>query len=293
MPETSRSENATGRKPVILWLNSWYPSTVDIYTGDFQQRHARAASIYDTIVSVFVVKRAQEMDEEVVENHEGNLHEYIVYYKEKFQSGTLLSRLASAQSYIIAHRRIIRHIVKTFGEPALIQVGVAWKAGLVALALKKLKGWKYIVMEHWGGYSRALTENIYTVPAHQRFLTKIILTKAEAVIAVSKDQANQINAFNKKTTCTIVPNVVDTRLFSPSKNKRRKRIRLVHSSMLDEVKNIMLIVEAVRQLSLVRNDFEFYIIGPQNAEVEFFFKQHGLYGKLAFVTGLQDYAGGG
>ncbi|MBC7902778.1 MAG: glycosyltransferase family 4 protein [Gemmatimonadaceae bacterium] len=291
MPETKASENASGEKQVILWQNSWYPSTVDIYTGDFQQRHARAASIYNSIVSVFVVKRAQEMDEEVVENHDGSLHEYIVYYKEKFRSGTVLSRLASAQSYIAAHRRILRHIVKTFGKPALIQVGVAWKAGLVALALKKLKGWKYIVMEHWGGYSRALTENIYTVPAHQRYLTKSILNNAEAVIAVSQDQADQINAFNKNTKCTIVPNVVDTHLFSPVENKRRKIIRLVHSSMLDEVKNIMLIVEAVRQLSVMRNDFEFYIIGPQNAEVETFLKRHDLLGKRAFITGLQDYAG--
>ena len=40
----------------ILWLASWYPSKNDMLTGDFFQRHAKAASLHFTI-DVLHIKR--------------------------------------------------------------------------------------------------------------------------------------------------------------------------------------------------------------------------------------------
>ncbi|HQV61525.1 MAG TPA: hypothetical protein PLG08_12150, partial [Chitinophagaceae bacterium] len=38
----------------ILWLCSWYPAKTDPYNGDFIQRHARAAALYNDIYIIHV-----------------------------------------------------------------------------------------------------------------------------------------------------------------------------------------------------------------------------------------------
>ena len=67
----------------ILWLCSWYPNKIEPFNGDFIQRHARAASLYDDIYVIHVAADAfktASKDEKVINKAEG-LIEHFVYYK--------------------------------------------------------------------------------------------------------------------------------------------------------------------------------------------------------------------
>ena len=62
----------------ILWLVSWYPNRNDRFTGDFIQRHARAAAVYHDIYVLYVVagQVASEVEHEI--NVAGGLTEHII-----------------------------------------------------------------------------------------------------------------------------------------------------------------------------------------------------------------------
>jgi hypothetical protein len=71
------------KRKKILWLVSWYPNKYDPFDGDFIQRHARAASLYDDI-HVFFIRFAEEQKEvEQASGGEAGLKEYIFYLPKK------------------------------------------------------------------------------------------------------------------------------------------------------------------------------------------------------------------
>ena len=38
--------------PYVLWLPSWYPNKLSPFDGDFIQRHAKAAALYNDIAII-------------------------------------------------------------------------------------------------------------------------------------------------------------------------------------------------------------------------------------------------
>ena len=69
----------------ILWLCSWYPSKMDPFNGDFIQRHARAAALFNDIHVIHVTydypNDVENSGQEL--NSIGQLTEQIVYFKKK------------------------------------------------------------------------------------------------------------------------------------------------------------------------------------------------------------------
>ena len=41
--------------PYVLWLPSWYPNKLAPFDGDFIQRHAKAAALYNDILVIYAV----------------------------------------------------------------------------------------------------------------------------------------------------------------------------------------------------------------------------------------------
>jgi hypothetical protein len=78
----------------ILWLCSWYPGKTEPFNGDFIQRHARAAALYNDIYVIHVTGdssgKTENTEEEI--NKSGSLTENIIYYK---RSLSLLGKLMS------------------------------------------------------------------------------------------------------------------------------------------------------------------------------------------------------
>ena len=118
----------------ILWLTSWYPNKYDAFNGDFIQRHARAAAINDDIHVLFITKSPVHETNENFQYATG-LTEQIIYFKE-YQS--YLGKFQNQISYVTHYRNAIKNYIQKNGLPHCVHVHIPWKAGLVALWMKKV-----------------------------------------------------------------------------------------------------------------------------------------------------------
>ncbi len=67
----------------ILWLASWYPNILSPYDGDFIQRQARAAALFQRLTVIYIKKDEKGIvtkDLKIVSSSENNLTEIIVFY---------------------------------------------------------------------------------------------------------------------------------------------------------------------------------------------------------------------
>ena len=94
--------------PYILWLPSWYPNKLDPFDGDFIQRHAKAAALYNDILVIYATpdengKLTHSVDERFISS--GRLAEHIIYFK---KSTGLLGRIRA----FLKWKRLLKRTLK-------------------------------------------------------------------------------------------------------------------------------------------------------------------------------------
>src|SRR5574337_1032481 len=118
----------------ILWLSSWYPNRQDLYDGDFIQRHARAAAIYHDVYVIFVTDADMQLPKEEEWNYATGLTEQIIYFKKK---KGFTARIRKQLTWRNLYQKAIKHYIAKNGLPDIVHVHVPWKAGLIALWVKR------------------------------------------------------------------------------------------------------------------------------------------------------------
>lgn len=242
--KTKESITPKGEKPpVILWLASWYPCRIDAFNGDFVQRAAKALSMHYPVQVFYLMKdesgaitKSHCIENEVI----GNLTETRLYYHPPKTGFPFLDKLLSAWQYT----RLGRKWLKTFrnkqepGSKWIVEVGVAMRAGTLALWMKRKWNQPFLVQEHWTGYYRHLMP-----PDMQRGklfwkMTHQILRNADALLPDSRHLGEWINKTLLPIKYREIPNTVDTALFyySPEKIVTGK-FRFIHVSTLGYQKN--------------------------------------------------------
>ena len=111
----------------ILYLPSWYPSDVDVFTGDFIQRHALALSLFMPVHVVFIVKDKNKTTSKSIRIEEkttGNLTETIIYYTSKNYRVGFIERLMSIRKYNSIYKRFFSKWISQIGKPAAVHVHV-------------------------------------------------------------------------------------------------------------------------------------------------------------------------
>ncbi|HEX2684054.1 MAG TPA: glycosyltransferase, partial [Ferruginibacter sp.] len=235
----------------VLWLASWYPSKIFPYDGDFIQRHAAAAALYNEVEVIHVVKDADglithNIKETVTTN--GGLTERIIYYKPVKTRVTIVNRFLSSLKYKKIYRNAVDSYVQKNGKPALVHVHIAMKAGLVALWIKRKYKLAYILSEQWGGYLDGAKPHISDYNKVYQVYWKQIFREAVSstyVSAVLEQQA--IKLFRVEHT-QVIPNVVNTEIFHPVTREHRSKTRFIHISTMTWQKNPEAILHAVQQL---------------------------------------------
>ncbi|HTI93072.1 MAG TPA: glycosyltransferase [Puia sp.] len=284
-----------GETNYILKLAGWYPSRVDEYNGDFIQRHAASISLYEKVIVLFLVKdqTLRGGHSEVRRSERGNLVEYIVYYG----AGGPLEKMRSLVRYLLLGLKMVRQIRKEHGAPALMHVSVVWKAGLLALLLKKKYGWKYIVTEHWSGYMEKDPEGLHTQGALVQWLYKMVYQSADLIVPVSAEIGRQILRWFPGLPMEVVYNVVDTDLFNYNQTPSEIELpasgvwRLIHvSSMGHHPKNIEGILRVLQRLTAERDDVEITLVGPYPPAVRQTLADSGLLDRKVLLTGEVSYA---
>jgi glycosyltransferase involved in cell wall biosynthesis len=248
----------------VLWLASWYPSRVDKFTGDFIERHAHAVSAFAKLTVLYVVKdKTMEAGKyELKKSILKNCTVYWVYYG-KTSNNSLLEKILSFRTYQQLQKKIYYQIEKEQGRPQLVHVHVAMKAGVLASWLKKKFHIPYVVTEHWSGYFKDSSPNVYTGNWFLNRLNRKVLQKANFLFPVTDNLGLTINRHFVSVKYKVIPNVVDTELFCYEPFKPA-RFRFIHPSGLDENKNPTGILNACALLKQSGYDFELLMVGNLN-----------------------------
>ncbi|MCU0388631.1 MAG: glycosyltransferase [Chitinophagaceae bacterium] len=235
--------------PVVLWLASWYPCKIDRFNGDFIQRAARAVS-QKIPVHVFYLMKDESGDvtgstlEETTQA--GNLTETRLYYHPPATGIRQIDQVISAFYYTRLGRKWLKNFRKVHyrGKPWIVEVGVAMRAGTLALWMKKKWNQSYVVQEHWTGYYRHLMPSEMQRGKLFWKMTQRILSNADALLPDSRHLGEWINETLLKIPFTEIPNVVDSTLFYLSdkkntydKNPEFQPFTFIHVSTLGYQKN--------------------------------------------------------
>ena len=256
--------------PVILWLASWYPCRLDAFNGDFVQRAAKALSLHYPVQVFYLMKdengiitRTHHIENEVI----GQLTETRLYYHPPKTGIVSLDKVLSAWQYTRLGRKWLKDFRKKQNPSRkwIVEVGVAMRAGTLALWMKRKWNQPFLVQEHWTGYYRHLMP-----PDMQRSplfwqMTKRVLQNADALLPDSRHLGEWINITYLPLKFREMPNTVDTSLFFYKEGAGLfPRFRFIHVSTLGFQKNTDGIIRAFKQFLVnhPENECELLIVGP-------------------------------
>ena len=249
----------------ILWLCSWYPSKMDPFNGDFIQRHARAAALFNDIHVIHVTydypNDVENSGQEL--NSIGQLSEQIVYFKKK---KSLKAKLTNQLRWLANYKKTIRNYIIKNGKPDLVHLHVPMKAGVLALWMKKSYKISYIVTEHWGIYNHIVEDKYASKSIAFKKYTKKIFERASKFISVSDYLAKGINRQICKKDYVVIPNAVDTDLFY-YKEKEASAFRFIHVSNMVPLKNAEGILRSFKNFIQQNINAELIMVGDIGPQI--------------------------
>ncbi len=249
------------KRKKIIWLCSWYPNKYDAFDGDFIQRHAKAAALYNDI---FVIHVRQGTENNALKTEDitadGGLTEKIIYYK---PSKSIFAKLINHYRYIHFFRTAVRKYIIENGEPDAVHAHVPVKAGIVAQWIKRVYKIPYVLSEHWWIYNDLVNENYRQRNIFFKRATEKTIAKASAFLSVSKFLGDAVNKFALPKQYQIIPNVVNTELFYFNESAN-KTFRFIHVSNMVLLKNVESILQAAYQLHKSGCSFELILIGNKD-----------------------------
>lgn len=249
----------------ILWLCSWYPGNTEPFNGDFVQRQARAASLYNDVYVIHVMGDATGMvlSTEEERNKAGNLSEHIIYFKKK---SSFFGKIAAQYRWHKLFKAAVKKYIAEKGKPDLVHVHIPFKAGIVALWIKRKYAIPYIVTEHWGIYNDVAVDGYKNKNLLFKYYTRKIIRKAVRFISVSRYLAKGINELVVTKEFDIIPNVVDTGIFHYNE-KPGIVFRFIHVSNMVPLKNAEGILRAFQLLLTKRRDVELVMVGDTSSAI--------------------------
>src|SRR5687767_10204441 len=217
---SSSSKKRHALKKKILWLTSWYPNKLEPLSGDFIERHAKAASLQNDVTVIHVVKDhlGKTSGKTTILKHRypsfPALTSTIGYYKSSDKG--LLPTFVSLVRYFRMQKQLVKNYIRENGKPDLIHVHISFKAGLGALYCRWRYGIPYNVSEQWTIFCPEAKPSFYDQSLIARALIKLIYRNAGRCSAVSEYLAQSLTDKFRISVPYRIPNVVDTKLFYPS-----------------------------------------------------------------------------
>ncbi|MFM9004559.1 MAG: glycosyltransferase [Flavobacteriales bacterium] len=220
----------------ILFTSGWYPSKAHTTVGNFVQRHAEAVATRCNVWVLYVASMSEWQGPPRIEEHrEKNVETVIVYCRPGF--------FAKRKAFIKGAFHLIRSKGIQFN---VVHHNVLWPHAWQPRWLHSKFKLPYIITEHWTGY-----DPINASKRHPLLLwmSKFGAKKASFLCPVTLDLQQKMIDFGIHGNYLVVPNVVDTRLFSLAKPDAT-RVRFLHvSSLIDGHKNISGILRVWKKVS--------------------------------------------
>ena len=230
-------ENTVSQKRLsILFTSSWYPSKAHTTVGNFVQRHAEAVATLCDVCVLYVASMPQWQGPPKIEEHnEKNVQTIIVYCKSGFFS--------KRKAFMKGAYHLIRSKNIHFD---VVHHNVLWPHSWQPRWLKSKFNLPYLVTEHWTGYDPVNASKRHSLLL---WMSKFGARKASFICPVTLDLQQKMVDFGIHGNYQVVPNVVDTRLFSLAK-PNNDFVRFLHvSSLIDGHKNIGGILRVWKKIS--------------------------------------------
>lgn len=266
-----------------LWLASWFPNRTNTTTGDFIERHALAVAPFMEKLFVISVVKDESLAAGKIETEkkqQGNLFIYTAYYG-RGKYSALFEKIYSYRKYLSLQKKLFNEIVAEHGMIDIVHVHVAMKAGLFAKELKRKYQLSYLVTEHWTGYFKACSPNVYDMGIIYRELNTSVLKNAVMLLPVSEHLGKTIIESFANIPFKVVPNVTDTNLFCYQQAAANK-FRFIHPSYMNYQKNPEGILQACKLLAGKEYNFELLMVGNDDKQLQQIADETGLLNKYVF-----------
>jgi len=244
----------------VLIVTAWYPTETNPISGIFVKEIARALSRYSNVLILHMIEGSPKGLYEILEFAEDSFKVVRVRYKR--------IRGLSFFLYLYLTVNVTKKIVDEF-NPDVVHLHV-YKAGLPALILKKLFGVPYVITEHYklidGGSS--LTRRIMN--KIKILMASTLINYSELMILPSRAILRSIESHGILKETRIIPNVVNTEIFSRNKPIKNNVRKLLFVGGLEDIKGVEYLLRALGIVVKIRNDFILDIVGdgPERKKYE-------------------------
>ncbi|MEI2737684.1 MAG: glycosyltransferase [Chitinophagaceae bacterium] len=271
----------------ILWLCSWYPDKMEPFNGDFVQRHANAAALYNDIHVIHVAGDATGTKNTEQVNSKEGLTEHIVYYK---KASGLIGKFINYNRWRTAYQQAIDQYLQKNGKPDLLHVHVPMRAGLLAMRLKKKMGIPYVVTEHWTIYQPQSDIKYAEQKPLFRSVIQWVVKNSSRLLPVSKDLGLRMNEQVAKKEFTVIENVVNEQYFYYTDTvKPGSPFRFIHVSNMTYQKNTEGVIECFANFQQRFPATELVIAGNVPSAIKQLIEGTGLLNRKIFLRGEVSY----
>jgi L-malate glycosyltransferase len=259
----------------VLFLPAWYPSERNAVAGIFVKEHAKAASLYNEVIVLYVescdknIKGFWRKISDCVEDGVRTIR--IMYKKSPIPKTTYFI-------YLWSIKKAFKQLLKEGWKPDIIHAHV-YLAGVPAVILGKKHKIPVIITEHCTCFTRHKLGRLDILKA------KFAMNRSSMILTVSDDLKKHIKSYGICNRFQVVPNVVNTELFHPVLNiDKRSTKRMLLVALLTPKKGVSYLLKALGELKDKRNDFVLGIIGdgPNRKEYEEMAEDLGLSGIVEF-----------
>jgi len=255
------------------------------FRGNFIEKHIAAISMTHKCVTLRVVRKTDKFRNTepctALKNENNITVEYYVKERTSF-----LGKLRMKISEWYYYRKGMKTIEKKFSKPALIHLHVALPLGI--FAAKWSNKWKVplVLTEHWSIYNQI--NRLLLTPVQKRKLKKIF-TLLSGVTTVSQELSERIGELFPLKNSKVIYNVVNTELFVSQKSDQSPKKILHISTLNQDAKNFLGILEAISILSVMRQDFVLEVVCEyKNLKAEAFVKEHRLEKFVHFLERMPE-----
>ncbi|MBD3748761.1 MAG: glycosyltransferase [Sphingobacteriales bacterium] len=250
------------KKDYVLVLPSWYPSRVNEFNGDFNQRTIEALSSKFHQVVIYLVADKNLKKLEIQRRENNQITTIIGYYpKSRFKWISFLR-------YFFNYLKITNYEIKNRGIPIYIHTYVFFPAGLISLYFSKKLQVKSVLTEHWTAFynfdQNSLSSRFFLL----KYLFKKILSSFHLILPVAKALELEMKKWNNKASYKVIPNVVNTDKFNLADANKYDEFTFLHVSTLSYQKNPEMLLDAFVDFLILNPKVKLNIIGPENSHLK-------------------------
>ncbi|HJN05479.1 MAG TPA: glycosyltransferase [Bacteroidales bacterium] len=250
----------------VLYLTRWYPNRWDPMPGLFIQRHAESANNCCDVGVVYAHQTDERLCEQQIYvidyNEENQVPTAKIYYLSSKIKLFHFNKLVNIYRFFRANMIGLKLMKKQLGGFDLVHIHILTRLGLLGLYYKLFKGIPYLISEHWSRYLD-LTGSFNGV--FRKLITRVIVKHASSVTTVTNNLAKAMKSHKLlNDNYVVLPNVVDNTFLNKPDNALLKNdpIVFIHVSCFeDKSKNISGLLRTISNLSEIRNDFIFKLVG--------------------------------